>query len=222
MSAGRGARARGALGQARAGQAQRQRADFRPAHRSAAARRSTVAWCKWSEAETDDPHHCRSGAAAPGRQPRAAADIFACRVRGVQTPPGCANGATDEETPAAQASLHRSHGRSASRPQLIEGFHASRTAPGDGPRSSSPSRCIRRPERRRRARWLALSLSVPPVAIEKLQSISLTAPVPATRFPPRLIPQRATMSTSARSRRASLSTDPVRGRFPVGQGHAPD
>ena len=105
----------------------------------------------------------------------------------VLAPMGCKRkkvrvGATDEETPKMQSVLNMGDPRV--EPQLINGFHGIEAAPGVGPRNNSRS-ALRPPfGASQKGAKLTVKLTVPPVIIEKLKSVTLSATAGGSALPP--------------------------------------
>ena len=125
----------------------------------------------------------------------------------VLAPIGCKSkkvkvGSTDEETPKMQSVLNM--GDPKVEPQLVTGFHGVEAAAWRWTERQFTV-ALRPPfGASQKGAKLTVKLTVPPVTIEKLKSVSLSATAGGSALPPKPTPRPATMSMSATSRRACL------------------
>jgi len=123
----------------------------------------------------------------------------------VLAPMGCKQkkvrlGATDEETPKMQSVLNM--GDPKVEPQLVTGFHGVEAAAWRWTEKQFTV-ALRPPfGASQKGAKLTVKLTVPPVTIEKLKSVSLSATAGGSALPPKPIPPPATIFTSATSRQA--------------------
>ena len=178
----RGLRACGALGQALIGQAQRQRADQRSNHRFR--RRSYLLQLPCSSGEK------RRLMTHTLLTERRAAVRLCCSLllmALVLAPMACKRkkvrvGATDEETPKMQSVLNM--GDTRVEPQLIKGFHGIEAAAWRWTEKQFTV-ALRPPfGASQKGAKLTVKLTVPPVTIEKLKSVALSATAGGSALPP--------------------------------------
>ena len=123
----------------------------------------------------------------------------------VLAPIGCKSkkvrvGSTDEETPKMQSVLNM--GDPKVEPQLVTGFHGIEAAAWRWTEKQFTV-ALRPPfGASQKGAKLTVKLTVPPVTIEKLKSISLSATAGGSTLPPKRIPHPANILTSATSLRA--------------------
>ena len=96
-------------------------------------------------------------------------------------------GATDEETPKMQSVLNMGDPRV--EPQLVKGFHGVESGAWRWTEKQFTVACARRSARSQKGAKLTVKLTVPPVTIEKLKNVSLSATAGAARCRPRPTPR---------------------------------